>query len=61
MVRDTINDLGINHQLIVCDQVGDVFANGYAFVEDLEAGLLFERNPLLSKLHNQSVFIRLFQ
>ena len=61
VVGDALNDLRIQNNTAVRDQVRNIFTDLHCLVEDIIASLLLARNMTPAKLHNQRVFIRLFQ
>jgi hypothetical protein len=59
VISDSVNQLGIRHDSIKCDQIRNEQANLVTFIEDVERRLLLKRDPLLTKLNHQRVFVRL--
>jgi len=61
MVGYLVDNLCIHNDLILNDQVRDVFPDHDLFVKHIKTGLLSECNPPQPKLHNKSILIRLFK
>ncbi len=60
MTRDTINGLAINHHLSKNDKIRNVFSNFGITIKNRVAGLLIERNFMMSKIDDKSLLIRFF-
>src|SRR5207237_2690456 len=59
VISDSIDHFCIHDNSLKSDQVGNEQANVLAFVEDIKCRLLAKRNSAQTKLHRQSVFVRL--
>ena len=58
VISDPINGFGVHHDLLMRDEIGDVFANPYFLVDYWKAGLLRKWDFLEVEFHGQSIFIR---
>jgi hypothetical protein len=61
MLADAIDDFGVDDDLSVRDEVGDVLADLHTLVEDWVAWLLNVLDLLESQLDGQGILIRLFK
>lgn len=60
VIGDLIDHFGINHDLILYNQIWDEGSDAFSFVLNLKASLLVDSHPPQLKLMNQSILIRLF-
>ena len=60
MIGDPIDYLGVDDNGDGDDKVWDKGADSLAFVENVKCGLLLEWNLAQPKLHDQCIFVRLF-
>ena len=59
MVRNPVDCLGINDQLLLDDEIGNILSNQIAFVQHPMPLLLHARNAAQAKLHAETIFMNL--